>query len=179
MSNEKSRLVARTEASHTLIHSRKRPVRRIERDYCSLIVSFALVAVHEQKGGMTRRSANWSKGKSKDFFAYGISRETGARESLAALSEASKEQHPSPNSHRHGRPTRYVRSCSGCNSLDSTTASIGSGFHPHLPGFTHRFLATTLGATMWFFIFYRARYVYSTSQLSRVAVQNLLQEGWR
>ncbi|KAJ8488903.1 hypothetical protein ONZ51_g3233 [Trametes cubensis] len=33
----------------------------------------------------------------------------------------------------------------------------GSGFNPHLPGFKHRFLATTLGATMWFFIFYRAR----------------------
>ncbi|KAI0775646.1 hypothetical protein BD413DRAFT_280894 [Trametes elegans] len=33
----------------------------------------------------------------------------------------------------------------------------GSGFHPHLPGLKHRFLATTLGATMWFFIFYRAR----------------------
>ncbi|KAI0702970.1 hypothetical protein C8T65DRAFT_611860 [Cerioporus squamosus] len=36
----------------------------------------------------------------------------------------------------------------------------GPGFHPHLPGFTHKFLATTLGATMWFFIFYRARYVH-------------------
>ncbi|OJT13405.1 hypothetical protein TRAPUB_10040 [Trametes pubescens] len=33
----------------------------------------------------------------------------------------------------------------------------GSGFNPHLPGFKHKFLATTLGATMWFFIFYRAR----------------------
>ncbi|KAH9945669.1 hypothetical protein B0H21DRAFT_822876 [Amylocystis lapponica] len=31
------------------------------------------------------------------------------------------------------------------------------GFHPHMPGFRHKFLATTLGATMWFFIFYRAR----------------------
>ncbi|GJE92246.1 hypothetical protein PsYK624_083990 [Phanerochaete sordida] len=33
----------------------------------------------------------------------------------------------------------------------------GSGFHPHLPGFKYKFLSTTLGATMWFFIFYRAR----------------------
>ncbi|KZT67174.1 hypothetical protein DAEQUDRAFT_729413 [Daedalea quercina L-15889] len=31
------------------------------------------------------------------------------------------------------------------------------GFHPHLPGFKYKFLATGLGATMWFFIFYRAR----------------------
>ncbi|KAF8274544.1 hypothetical protein EI94DRAFT_1512079, partial [Lactarius quietus] len=33
----------------------------------------------------------------------------------------------------------------------------GSGFHPHLPGFKHKFLAKALGASMWFFIFYRAR----------------------
>ncbi|CAE6431964.1 unnamed protein product [Rhizoctonia solani] len=33
----------------------------------------------------------------------------------------------------------------------------GPGFHPHPPGFGHRFLAKTLGATMWFFIFYRAK----------------------
>ncbi|KAK0195447.1 hypothetical protein F5146DRAFT_287742 [Armillaria mellea] len=32
-----------------------------------------------------------------------------------------------------------------------------SGFNPHLPGFKHNFLAKALGATMWFFIFYRAR----------------------
>ncbi|KAI0915731.1 hypothetical protein AcW1_003751 [Taiwanofungus camphoratus] len=32
-----------------------------------------------------------------------------------------------------------------------------SGFNPHLPGFRHKFLATSLGAMMWFFIFYRAR----------------------
>ncbi|KAF9517169.1 hypothetical protein BS47DRAFT_1291149, partial [Hydnum rufescens UP504] len=31
------------------------------------------------------------------------------------------------------------------------------GFHPHLPSFGHRFLAKGLGATMWFFIFYRAK----------------------
>jgi hypothetical protein len=35
----------------------------------------------------------------------------------------------------------------------------GSGFHPHLPGFRHRFLAKALGATMWFFIFYQVRFV--------------------
>ncbi|TFY61385.1 hypothetical protein EVG20_g7078 [Dentipellis fragilis] len=33
----------------------------------------------------------------------------------------------------------------------------GPGFHPHLPGFRHQFLAKALGASMWFFIFYRAR----------------------
>ncbi|KAI0685204.1 hypothetical protein BC835DRAFT_1421488 [Cytidiella melzeri] len=33
----------------------------------------------------------------------------------------------------------------------------GPGFHPHLPGFKYQFLSTALGATMWFFIFYRAR----------------------
>ncbi|OAX44106.1 hypothetical protein K503DRAFT_795717 [Rhizopogon vinicolor AM-OR11-026] len=32
-----------------------------------------------------------------------------------------------------------------------------SGFNPHLPGFRYQFLAKALGATMWFFIFYRAR----------------------
>ncbi|KAK0504731.1 hypothetical protein EDD18DRAFT_1126102 [Armillaria luteobubalina] len=32
-----------------------------------------------------------------------------------------------------------------------------SGFNPHFPGFKHNFLAKALGATMWFFIFYRAR----------------------
>ncbi|KAI0036879.1 hypothetical protein K488DRAFT_81623 [Vararia minispora EC-137] len=31
------------------------------------------------------------------------------------------------------------------------------GFHPHLPGFKHQFLAKALGATLWFWIFYRAR----------------------
>ncbi|KAG6813549.1 hypothetical protein H0H92_009941 [Tricholoma furcatifolium] len=31
------------------------------------------------------------------------------------------------------------------------------GFNPHLPGFKYSFLAKGLGATMWFFIFYRAR----------------------
>ncbi|EAU91482.1 hypothetical protein CC1G_01971 [Coprinopsis cinerea okayama7 len=31
------------------------------------------------------------------------------------------------------------------------------GFHPHLPGKGYTFLGTALGATMWFFIFYRAR----------------------
>ncbi|KAG8963192.1 hypothetical protein FRC03_003286 [Tulasnella sp. 419] len=32
-----------------------------------------------------------------------------------------------------------------------------AGFHPHAPSLTHRLLAKGLGATMWFFIFYRAR----------------------
>ncbi|KIO28089.1 hypothetical protein M407DRAFT_40023, partial [Tulasnella calospora MUT 4182] len=31
------------------------------------------------------------------------------------------------------------------------------GFHPHGPSRFHSFLAKGLGATMWFFIFYRAR----------------------
>ncbi|EDR08800.1 uncharacterized protein LACBIDRAFT_249375, partial [Laccaria bicolor S238N-H82] len=33
----------------------------------------------------------------------------------------------------------------------------GPGFHPHLPGAGYNFLAKALGASMWFFIFYRAR----------------------
>lgn len=41
----------------------------------------------------------------------------------------------------------------------SELVASGTGFHPHLPGFKYKFLSTTLGATMWFFIFYRARYV--------------------
>ncbi|KAF9653913.1 hypothetical protein BDM02DRAFT_3068958, partial [Thelephora ganbajun] len=40
----------------------------------------------------------------------------------------------------------------------------GPGFHPHLPGFKHQFLAKALGATMWFFIFYRARCFNSVPQ---------------
>ncbi|KAF8345958.1 hypothetical protein F5887DRAFT_964276 [Amanita rubescens] len=31
------------------------------------------------------------------------------------------------------------------------------GFHPHLPPFKYTFMAKALGASMWFFIFYRAR----------------------
>jgi hypothetical protein len=40
--------------------------------------------------------------------------------------------------------------------------AAGAGFHPHLPGFGYNFLAKSLGATMWFFIFYRVRCVAST-----------------
>ncbi|KAG9316318.1 hypothetical protein JVU11DRAFT_2349 [Chiua virens] len=36
-------------------------------------------------------------------------------------------------------------------------ASHFSGFNPHLPGAKYQFLSKALGATMWFFIFYRAR----------------------
>ncbi|KDQ27666.1 hypothetical protein PLEOSDRAFT_173851 [Pleurotus ostreatus PC15] len=31
------------------------------------------------------------------------------------------------------------------------------GFHPHLPGAKYTFLSKAIGATMWFFIFYRFR----------------------
>ncbi|KAF9526602.1 hypothetical protein CPB83DRAFT_857467 [Crepidotus variabilis] len=31
------------------------------------------------------------------------------------------------------------------------------GFHPHLPGAGTNFIAKALGASMWFFIFYRMR----------------------
>ncbi|KAF8201000.1 hypothetical protein BJ912DRAFT_843582 [Pholiota molesta] len=37
------------------------------------------------------------------------------------------------------------------------TCSPAPGFHPHLPGAGYNFLAKALGASMWFFIFYRAR----------------------
>ena len=43
--------------------------------------------------------------------------------------------------------------------LTESVDFLGPGFNPHLPGFRHQFLAKALGATMWFFIFYRARYV--------------------
>ncbi|KAF4598163.1 hypothetical protein EYR38_006559 [Pleurotus pulmonarius] len=33
------------------------------------------------------------------------------------------------------------------------------GFHPHLPGAKYTFLSKAIGATMWFFIFYRFRCV--------------------
>ncbi|KAI9260241.1 hypothetical protein BY458DRAFT_516578 [Sporodiniella umbellata] len=36
-------------------------------------------------------------------------------------------------------------------------AAGGFGFHPHFPGFTHRFVGKALGATMWFWMMYRAR----------------------
>ncbi|KAG2750306.1 hypothetical protein CY34DRAFT_801990 [Suillus luteus UH-Slu-Lm8-n1] len=32
-----------------------------------------------------------------------------------------------------------------------------SGFNPHLPGLRYQILAKALGATMWFFMLYRAR----------------------
>ncbi|WFD41327.1 uncharacterized protein MJAP1_004324 [Malassezia japonica] len=31
------------------------------------------------------------------------------------------------------------------------------GFHPHKPAFHHRWTAKLLGATMWFWIFYRMK----------------------
>ncbi|KAI8391722.1 uncharacterized protein BYT42DRAFT_490093 [Radiomyces spectabilis] len=31
------------------------------------------------------------------------------------------------------------------------------GFHPHLAGFWHRFTGKALGATMWFWMMYRAK----------------------
>ncbi|KAK7053422.1 hypothetical protein VNI00_004048 [Paramarasmius palmivorus] len=37
---------------------------------------------------------------------------------------------------------------------------MAGGHHPsgfHLPGFKYNFMAKALGATMWFFIFYRVR----------------------
>lgn len=33
----------------------------------------------------------------------------------------------------------------------------GLGFHPHFAGFTHRFVGKALGATMWFWMMYRAK----------------------
>ncbi|KAJ3549353.1 hypothetical protein NMY22_g909 [Coprinellus aureogranulatus] len=35
--------------------------------------------------------------------------------------------------------------------------SAGPGFHPHLPPARYTFMAKALGASMWFFIFYRMR----------------------
>ena len=65
-----------------------------------------------------------------------------------------------PPTVHHGWPTQYAIPRHGIwHTSDFAAMALGSGFNPHLPGFKHRFLATTLGATMWFFIFYRARYV--------------------
>jgi hypothetical protein len=50
--------------------------------------------------------------------------------------------------YRAGRPFLYA--------AQLTTLTF-AGFHPHLPSLLHRGLAKTLGAGMWFFIFYRAR----------------------
>ncbi|BGP42073.1 hypothetical protein JCM10450v2_006159 [Rhodotorula kratochvilovae] len=36
-------------------------------------------------------------------------------------------------------------------------AHPAGGFHPHLPGLGYRLGAKFLGASMWFFLFYRAR----------------------
>ncbi|KAF9501823.1 hypothetical protein BDN71DRAFT_1438525 [Pleurotus eryngii] len=36
-------------------------------------------------------------------------------------------------------------------------AGYQPGFHPHLPGAKYTFLSKAIGATMWFFIFYRFR----------------------
>lgn len=33
----------------------------------------------------------------------------------------------------------------------------GLGFTPHFAGFTHRFVGKALGATMWFWMMYRAK----------------------
>lgn len=37
------------------------------------------------------------------------------------------------------------------------SAAGGLGFHPHFAGFTHRFVGKALGATMWFWMMYRAK----------------------
>ncbi|KAF8590942.1 hypothetical protein K439DRAFT_1328626, partial [Ramaria rubella] len=42
-----------------------------------------------------------------------------------------------------------------------------TGFTPHLPGLRYKLLSKALGATMWFFIFYRARFVYPYFHLKR------------
>ncbi|CAO3658379.1 unnamed protein product [Rhizopus stolonifer] len=36
-------------------------------------------------------------------------------------------------------------------------AAGGFAFHPHFPQFTHRFVGKALGATMWFWMMYRAK----------------------
>lgn len=48
------------------------------------------------------------------------------------------------------------------------------GFNPHLPGLRHTFLSKALGATMWFFLFYRVRYAASTLSLFQSAIDTRL-----
>ncbi|KAI5477207.1 hypothetical protein MNV49_006580 [Pseudohyphozyma bogoriensis] len=45
--------------------------------------------------------------------------------------------------------------------------SAAGGFHPHLPGLGHRLTAKLLGASMWFFIFYRAGDTHGTDTTKR------------
>lgn len=78
--------------------------------------------------------------------------------SFALNDQGHSHDHPSPN---HGR-SLYAPSRSKFPAAlltKSFKSYLASGFHPHLPGFRHNFLAKALGATMWFFIFYRTRYV--------------------
>lgn len=49
--------------------------------------------------------------------------------------------------------------------LSFSDSSLAPGFHPHLPGRRYTLLAKGVGATMWFFIFYRLRSVYSSPLL--------------
>ncbi|KAG8909229.1 hypothetical protein FRC00_010487 [Tulasnella sp. 408] len=50
-------------------------------------------------------------------------------------------------------------------------AGYQPGFHPHGPSRFHTFLAKGLGATMWFFIFYRARELIRGRPMVMAAIQ--------
>lgn len=41
--------------------------------------------------------------------------------------------------------------------ITEMAGAAGLGFHPHFAGFWHRFAGKTLGATMWFWMMYRAK----------------------
>ncbi|KAJ7217912.1 hypothetical protein GGX14DRAFT_356977, partial [Mycena pura] len=57
-----------------------------------------------------------------------------------------------------------------------------SGFNPHLPGRGYSLLAKGIGATMWFFIFYRLRYIFpcpfSSPRLTPVRSDKTAVNSW-
>lgn len=71
------------------------------------------------------------------------------------LAEATlpRPTHPNNLSTMAGGVGMWIVSSGRCDA----EGLLAGGFHPHLPGMRYTMLAKGLGATMWFFIFYRAR----------------------
>ncbi|KAK0520462.1 hypothetical protein OC834_003857 [Tilletia horrida] len=53
--------------------------------------------------------------------------------------------------------TAVMRASAGSSGSSSRWYQPAHGFHPHQPSALHRWSAKVLGASMWFFIFYRAK----------------------
>ncbi|KAI5889575.1 uncharacterized protein SCHCODRAFT_02670553 [Schizophyllum commune H4-8] len=56
-------------------------------------------------------------------------------------------------------PTERIVSVVEHGAKHTTDNETAPGFHPHLPGAGHRWLGKLIGASMWFFMFYRIRCV--------------------